>query len=78
MSSQVNAYYGLILFADILGNQDIKNWARLLWATEVDGAQSYWHLYPNANDPDTPYPEAGLRSLTTIGNVMDYQAGAWL
>ncbi|KAJ7118834.1 glycoside hydrolase family 81 protein [Mycena epipterygia] len=74
----VNAYYGLVLFANILGNQDIKNWARLLWATEVDGAQSYWHLYPNANDPDTPYPEAGLRSLTTIGNVMDYQAGAWL
>ncbi|KAJ7778636.1 glycoside hydrolase family 81 protein [Mycena maculata] len=74
----VNAYYGLILFADILGNQDIKNWARLLYATEVSGAQTYWHLYPNANDPDTPYPEAGLRSLTTIGNVMDYQAGAWL
>ncbi|KAJ7184405.1 glycoside hydrolase family 81 protein [Mycena filopes] len=73
-----NAYYGLILFADILGNQDVKNWARLLWATEVDGAQTYWHLYPNANDPDTPYPEAGLRALTTIGNVMDYQAGAWL
>ncbi|KAJ7090384.1 glycoside hydrolase family 81 protein [Mycena belliarum] len=74
----VNGYYGLILFADIIGNQDLKNWARLLWATEVDGAQTYWHLYPNANDPDTPYPEAGLRSLTTIGNVMDYQAGAWL
>ncbi|KAJ7063588.1 glycoside hydrolase family 81 protein [Mycena amicta] len=74
----VNAYYGLILFANVLGNQDVINWARLLWATEVDGAQTYWHLYPNANDPDTPYPEAGLRSLTTIGNVMDYQAGAWL
>ncbi|KAJ7778604.1 glycoside hydrolase family 81 protein [Mycena maculata] len=74
----VNAYYGLILFADILGNQDIKNWARLLYATEVSGAQTYWHLYPNDNDPDTPYPEAGLRNLTTIGNVMDYQAGAWL
>ncbi|KAJ6497172.1 glycoside hydrolase family 81 protein [Mycena vitilis] len=74
----VNAYYGLILFADILGNQDVKNWARLLWATEVDGAQTYWHLYPNANDPDTPYPEQGLRNLVTIGNVQDYQAGAWL
>ncbi|KAF7305202.1 Glycoside hydrolase family 81 protein [Mycena kentingensis (nom. inval.)] len=73
-----NGYYGLILFANILGNQDIIDWARLLWATEVDGAQTYWHLYPNANDPDTPYPEAGLRALTTIGNVMDYQAGAWL
>ncbi|KAJ7700255.1 glycoside hydrolase family 81 protein, partial [Mycena olivaceomarginata] len=74
----MNAYYGLILFADILGNADIKNWARLLWATELDGVQTYWHLYPNANDPDTPYPEQGLRNLVTIGNVMDYQAGAWL
>jgi len=74
----INGYYGLILFADILGNADVKNWARLLWATEVDGAQTYWHLYPNANDPDTPYPEQGLRNLVTIGNVMDYQAGAWL
>ncbi|KAF7294669.1 Glycoside hydrolase family 81 protein [Mycena indigotica] len=74
----VNGYYGLILFANILGNQDLMNWARLLWATEVDGAQTYWHLYPSSNDPDTPYPEPGLRALTTIGNVMDYQAGAWL
>ncbi|KAF7353740.1 Glycoside hydrolase family 81 protein [Mycena venus] len=74
----MNAYYGLILFADILGNADFKNWARLLWATEADGAQTYWHLYPNVNDPDTPYPEQGLRNLVTIGNVMDYQAGAWL
>ncbi|KAJ7460901.1 glycoside hydrolase family 81 protein [Mycena galericulata] len=74
----INGYYGLTLFADILGNQDLQNWARLLWATEVDGAQTYWHLYPNSTDPDTPYPEAGLRALTTIGNVEDYQAGAWL
>ncbi|KAF7323230.1 Glycoside hydrolase family 81 protein [Mycena chlorophos] len=74
----INGYYGLLLFAEILGNQDVINWARLLWATEVDAVQSYWHLYPNSNDPDTPYPEAGLRALTTIGNVEDYQAGAWL
>ncbi|KAJ7099939.1 glycosyl hydrolase family 81-domain-containing protein, partial [Mycena belliarum] len=72
-----NAYYGLILFADVFGNTDLKNWARLLWATEVDGAQSYWHLYPRANDPDTPYPEAELRNLVTMGNVMDFQAGAF-
>ncbi|CAK5280983.1 unnamed protein product [Mycena citricolor] len=74
----VNGYYSLILYADLVGKQDLKNWARLLWATEVAAVQSYWHLYPTSNDPDTPYPEAGLRSLTTIGNVMDYQAGAWL
>ncbi|KAF7359182.1 Glycoside hydrolase family 81 protein [Mycena sanguinolenta] len=74
----MNAYYGLILFADILGNTDFHNWARLLWATEADGVQSYWHLYPNVNDPDTPYPEQGVRNLVTMGNVEDYQAGAWL
>ncbi|KAK7035829.1 glycoside hydrolase family 81 protein [Favolaschia claudopus] len=74
----MNGYYGLILFANILGNADFTNWARLLWATELDGSQVYWHLYPNVNDPDTPYPEQGLRNLVTIGNVEDYQAGAWL
>ncbi|KAJ7611622.1 glycoside hydrolase family 81 protein [Roridomyces roridus] len=74
----INGYYGLLLFAEVLGNQDVINWAKLLWATEVAGSQSYWHLYPNTTDTDTPYPEAGLRALTTIGNVEDYQAGAWL
>ncbi|KAF8191514.1 glycoside hydrolase family 81 protein [Mycena galopus ATCC 62051] len=73
----MNGYYGLILFAEIAGNADFINWARLLWATEADGAQTYWHLYPNVNNPDTPYPEQGLRNLVTIGNVEDYQAGAW-
>ncbi|PVF98067.1 glycoside hydrolase family 81 protein [Serendipita vermifera] len=76
----VNGYYGLLLYADVIGNNDLKNYARLLVATEQQAAKVYWHLYPAAdpNARDQPYPEAGLRNLVTIGNVQDWQAGAWL
>ena len=61
-------------------NVDIQNYARLLIATEQHAAQVYWHLYPRASSAhrDQPYPEQGLRDLVTIGNVQDWQAGAWL
>ncbi|KAG6853670.1 hypothetical protein C0991_002469 [Blastosporella zonata] len=76
----VNGYYGALLWADVTGNTDIKNYARLLIASEQHAAQVYWHLYPTASatSRDQPYPEQGLRNLVTIGNVMDFQSGAWL
>ncbi|KAG6828277.1 hypothetical protein H0H92_008549 [Tricholoma furcatifolium] len=76
----VNGYYGALLWADATGNSDLKNYARLLIATEQHAAQVYWHLYPTASatDRDQPYPEQALRNLVTIGNVMDWQSGAWL
>ncbi|KAG5729861.1 putative endo-1,3(4)-beta-glucanase 2 [Termitomyces sp. T112] len=76
----VNGYYGALLWADATSNAEIKNYARLLIATEQHAAQVYWHLYPTASATgrDQPYPEQSLRDLVTIGNVMDWQAGAWL
>jgi len=76
----VNGYYGALLWATVTGNVDIQNYARLLIATEQHAAQVYWHLYPRASSThrDQPYPEQGLRDLVTIGNVQDWQAGAWL
>ncbi|KZP11846.1 glycoside hydrolase family 81 protein [Athelia psychrophila] len=59
-----NAYYGAMLWANVSGNADIYNYARLLLATEQHGTQ--------------PYPEDGVRALVTIGNVEDWQSGAWL
>lgn len=49
-------------------------------ATEQQAAQIYWHLYPQQGetDRDNPYPEAGVRKLVSMGNVMDFQSGAWL
>ncbi|TFY78172.1 hypothetical protein EWM64_g5840 [Hericium alpestre] len=72
---------GALLWATLSqASADFKNYARLLLATEVQAVQTYWHLYPNAspNDRDNPYPEAETRALTTMGNVEDWQSGAWL
>ncbi|RDB25146.1 putative endo-1,3(4)-beta-glucanase 2 [Hypsizygus marmoreus] len=76
----VNGYYGALLWAEVTGNTNIKAYSRLLIANEQHAAQVYWHLYPKASgtDRDQPYPEQGIRNLVTIGNVMDFQSGAWL
>ncbi|KAI0044919.1 glycoside hydrolase family 81 protein [Auriscalpium vulgare] len=76
----INGYYGAMLWAEVIGDTDIKNYARLLIATEQHATQVYWHLYPSASptDRDNPYPEASVRSLITMGNVEDWQSGAWL
>ncbi|TFK60669.1 glycoside hydrolase family 81 protein [Pluteus cervinus] len=76
----VNGYYGALLWATVTGQTDAANYARLLLATEIHGAQVYWQMVPNsdANARDQPYPEAEARRLVTMGNVQDWQAGAWL
>lgn len=76
----VNGYYGALLWASVALSEDLTNFAKLLLATEIQGAQVYWHLYPDQDpsDPNNPYPEQGMRDLVTMGNVEDWQAGAWL
>jgi endo-1,3(4)-beta-glucanase len=69
-----------MLWASVALNNDYVNYAKLLIASEQHATQVYWHLYPeqSAQDRDNPYPEEGLRSLVTIGNVLDWQSGAFL
>nr|RBQ89678.1 hypothetical protein FVER53263_13657 [Fusarium verticillioides] len=76
----VNGYYGAMLWATVALGQEHANFARLLLAIEQQAAKKYWHLYPSAgkDDPMNPYPEAKFRDLITVGNVMDWQTGAWL
>ncbi|TFB04105.1 hypothetical protein CCMA1212_004165 [Trichoderma ghanense] len=76
----VNGYYGALLWATVALSQDYVNYAKLLVATEQQGAQVYWHLYPQQSqtDPNNPYPEPAVRNLVTMGNVEDWQSGAWL
>ncbi|KAH8556532.1 glycoside hydrolase family 81 protein [Umbelopsis sp. PMI_123] len=73
----INGYYGLLMFAEVTGNSALIDYARMLLAIEEMGAQTYWHLYPDVTD-DTPYPESAFRDLITVGNVEDWQSGAWL
>ncbi|KAI8633667.1 glycoside hydrolase family 81 protein [Xylariaceae sp. FL1651] len=76
----INGYYGALLWASVALSQDYVNYAKLLVATEQQGAKVYWHLYPSqsATGRDNPYPEAGVRNMITMGNVEDWQSGAWL
>ncbi|KAH8893948.1 family 81 glycoside hydrolase [Thozetella sp. PMI_491] len=76
----VNGYYGALLWASVTLSQDFVNYAKLLVATEQHAAQVYWHLYPSQSETgrDNPYPEPAVRNLVTMGNVMDWQSGAWL
>ncbi|KAK4235357.1 glycosyl hydrolase family 81-domain-containing protein [Achaetomium macrosporum] len=76
----VSGYYGALLWASVALSQDYVNYAKLLIATEQQASQVYWHLYPQKGqaDRDNPYPEPAVRNLVTMGNVMDWQSGAWL
>ncbi|KAH8817407.1 glycosyl hydrolase family 81-domain-containing protein [Xylogone sp. PMI_703] len=76
----INGYYGALLWASVALSQDYVNYAKLLLATEQHAAQVYWHLYPQQSqtDPNNPYPEPEVRNLVTMGNVEDWQSGAWL
>lgn len=76
----VNGYYGAMLWATVALGQEHADFSRLLLAMEQHAAKVYWHLYPSLseNDPKNPYPESKFRDLVTVGNVMDWQTGAWL
>ncbi|KAI1753774.1 glycoside hydrolase family 81 protein [Xylaria castorea] len=76
----VNGYYGALLWASVALSQDYVNYAKMLVATEQQAAQIYWHLYPSQSQTarDNPYPEPAMRNLITMGNVEDWQSGAWL
>ncbi|KAF8310367.1 glycoside hydrolase family 81 protein [Clavulina sp. PMI_390] len=76
----INGYYGAALWANVTGQTDIYNWCRLLIATEQHGVQTYWQMNPSSSstDRDQPYPEPAVRNLVTMGNVEDWQSGAWL
>lgn len=76
----INGYYGALLWASVALSQDYVNYAKLLLATEQQAAQVYWHLYPEQSptERENPYPEQDMRELVSMGNVMDWQSGAWL
>jgi endo-1,3(4)-beta-glucanase len=79
-SEAINGYYGAMLWASLTMSQDYINFAKLLLATEQHGSQVYWQMNPaqSENDPNNPYPEQAMRNQVTVGNVQDWQAGAWL
>jgi len=46
-SESVNGYYAVYLWGLATGNNDIKDWGRLLLATEIRSSKKYWQMNPN-------------------------------
>jgi len=48
-SESINAYYGVYLLGESLGDSQLRDWGRLLLATEIRSVQKYWHI-PSSSD----------------------------
>ena len=53
-SEAVNCYYGAYLWSQVRwgnsGDSKMVDFARLLLATELTGAKTYWHMTPSQNN----------------------------
>ena len=64
-SEATNAWYGVALWGQAIGNTDIENNGRLLLAKEVQATHTYWFM-PTASGI---YPAGVMKSKKTIGIV---------
>lgn len=87
-SEAVNCYYGAYLWSLVRhGNgsvgSDLTDFARLLFATEIRGAQTYWHMVPKsalgAHAEASPLYSRTFQENYMVGNVgmMDVAVNTW-
>lgn len=51
ISEACNAWYGIYLYGLATGDDNMKNTGRLLLASEIRSAQTYWHILPGSEYP---------------------------
>jgi len=56
-SEAVNAYYGTYLYGLAIGDSHIENVGRILLATEIRGAQKYWHMSDAGKIYQSPFKD---------------------
>ncbi len=66
-SEATNAWYGLYLLGDALGDENIKNTGRLQLASEIRSAKKYWQI----EEPDSPYPNSYTDYYKVVGNMYE-------
>lgn len=84
-SESVNCYYGAYLWSLVRhgsGNigSDLTDFARLLFAMEIRGAKTYWHMYPDESRAESiPSYSNTFRKNYMVGNVgmLDVAANTW-
>lgn len=56
-SEAINAYYGVYLWGLAVNNTDIMNIGRVMLATEIRAAQTYWHMPSTSNIYPAPFSD---------------------
>ncbi len=67
-SASLNAYYGMALLGDAIGDTNIYNFARLMMAMEMKSAKKYFHI-----TDDSIYP-ASFAANGMVGVLWDTKA----
>lgn len=71
-SEAVNGYYAVYLWGLATGNDELKDWGRILTATEIRATKKYWHMYPNDKSIyESPFVEQGSIGILW-GTKVDY------
>lgn len=68
-SEAVNAWYGVYLFGMATKNKDIENLGKILAATEIRGAHTYWQMKPDSKI----YPKE-FAARTCVGILWEMKA----
>ena len=88
-SEAVNCYYGAYLWSLVsresagVVDSDLTNFARLLFAMEIRGAQTYWHMLPKEalgnQTPASPIYSETFQQNYMVGNVgmLDVAVNTW-
>ena len=88
-SEAVNCYYGAYLWSLVsretagVVDSDLTNFALLLFAMEIRGAQTYWHMLPKEalgnQTPASPIYSATFQENYMVGNVgmLDVAVNTW-
>jgi endo-1,3(4)-beta-glucanase len=54
-SESVNAYYGVYLLGESLGDTQLSNWGRMLLATEIRSVHKYWQIKEDSQIYPAPF-----------------------
>ena len=63
-SESVNAWYGMMLLGQALGDKNLENTGRLYASTEIRSAKKYWQIGPNSH-----YPALYTDLYKVVGNL---------
>jgi endoglucanase Acf2 len=63
-SESVNAWYGMMLLGQALGDTNLENTGRLYASTEIRSAKKYWQIGPNSH-----YPTQYTDLYKVVGNL---------